>query len=42
MEAEFYRGYLPDDRSLGPLSVVLASSVALSPFFYLLSLASPV
>jgi hypothetical protein len=28
-QAAFYRGYLPDDRSLVPLTIVLATSVAL-------------
>jgi hypothetical protein len=28
-QAAFYRGYLPDDRSLVPLTIALATSIAL-------------
>ena len=33
--ADYYRGYLTDDRSFGPLAFVLAISVAVGMFFYL-------
>ena len=39
--AGFYRGYLTDDRSLMPLTVVLAIGVALWLLFYLVSLVGP-
>ena len=39
--AGFYRGYLTDDRSLMPLTVVLAIGVAVWLLFYLLSLVGP-
>jgi hypothetical protein len=43
MEAEFYRGYLTDDdRSLVPLSIVLATAVAVGLFVYLVGLVGPV
>ena len=41
MNAGFYRGYLTDDRSLTPLSIVLATGVALWLLFYLVSLVGP-
>jgi hypothetical protein len=41
MNARFYRGYLTDDRSLTPLSIVLATGVALWLLFYLVSLVGP-
>ena len=34
-QAAFYRGYLVDDRSLGPLTVALAAIVALWFVVYL-------
>ena len=39
--AGFYRGYLTDDRSLIPLTIVLAIGVALWLLFYLLSVVGP-
>jgi hypothetical protein len=33
-QAAFYRGYLPDDRSLGPLTVLLPTTVALWLLLY--------
>jgi hypothetical protein len=36
--AAFYRGYLADDRSFGPLAFVLAISVVVWMAFYLTSL----
>ena len=39
--AGFYRGYLTDDRSLIPLTIVLATAVALWLLFYLVSLVGP-
>ena len=42
MDAGFYRGYLTDDCSLAPLSIVLATGVALWLFFYLVSVVGPV
>ena len=39
--AGFYRGYLADDRSLMPLTIVLATGVALWLLFYLLSVVGP-
>jgi hypothetical protein len=41
MKAEFYRGYLTDDRSLMPVTMVLATGVALWLFFYLVSVVGP-
>jgi hypothetical protein len=41
INAEFYRGYLTEDRSLVPLTIVLANGVALWLFFYLVSVAGP-
>ena len=35
--AAFYRGYQPDDRSLLPVAIILATLVALSLLFYLIS-----
>jgi len=40
--AGFYRGYLTDDRCLIPLTVVLATGVALWLLLYLVSLVGPV
>jgi len=40
-DAAFYRGYLTDGRSLGPLAVVLATSVAIWMLFYLVGLVGP-
>jgi hypothetical protein len=40
--AAFYRGYLTDDRSLLPLTIVLANGVALWLLIYLVSLVGPV
>ena len=42
MNAEFYRAYLTEDRSLMPLTIVLATGVALWLFFYLVSVVGPV
>ena len=39
--AAFYRGYLPDDRSLIPLTIALASFVALWLLIYLVSAVGP-
>jgi hypothetical protein len=39
--AGFYRGYLTDDRSLIPLTIVLATGVALWLLFYLVSVIGP-
>jgi hypothetical protein len=41
MNAEFYRGYLTEDRSLIPLTIVLATGVALWLLFYLVSVVGP-
>jgi hypothetical protein len=35
-QAAFYRGYLPADRSLVPLAVLLSTTVALWLFLYLI------
>ena len=40
-QAEFYRGYLDDDRSLGPVAGVLLTAIAASLLFYLVSLLAP-
>jgi hypothetical protein len=37
--AAFYRGYLPDDRSLFPLTVLLSPTVALWLLVYLIGVA---
>jgi hypothetical protein len=37
----FYRGYLPDDRSLIPLTIALTTSVALWFLIYLVSVVVP-
>jgi len=34
-QAAFYRGYLPDDRSLVPLTVLLSTTLALWLLVYL-------
>lgn len=39
-QAEFYRGYLPDDRSLLPLTVLLSTAVALWLLIYLVGVVS--
>ena len=39
-QAAFYRGYLPDDRSLVPLTIVLATSVALWLIVYVVGAVS--
>jgi hypothetical protein len=36
-QAAFYRGYLPDDRSLVPLTVLLSTTLALWLFVYLVA-----
>jgi hypothetical protein len=41
MNAGFYRGYLTEERSLMPLTIVLASGVALWLLLYLLSVVGP-
>ena len=38
-QAAFYRGYLPDDRSLVPLTVLLSTTVALWLLVYLICVA---
>ena len=38
-QAAFYRGYLPDDRSLFPLTVLLSTTVALWLLVYLIGVA---
>jgi hypothetical protein len=38
-QAAFYRGYLPDDRSLSPLTVLLSTTVALWLLVYLIGVA---
>jgi hypothetical protein len=38
-QAAFYRGYLPDDRSLVPLTVLLSTTVALWLLVYLICFA---
>ena len=40
-DAAFYRAYLTHERSLGPLTVVLATSVAIWMLFYLVGLIGP-
>jgi hypothetical protein len=40
--AGFYRGYLADDRSLIPLTMLLATGVAVWLLFYLVSTVGPV
>jgi hypothetical protein len=39
-QAAFYRGYLPDDRSLVPLMIVLTTSVVLWLLVYVVSAVS--
>jgi hypothetical protein len=39
--AAFYRGYLPDDRSLMPLTIALMTTVAVGLLIYLVSAAGP-
>jgi hypothetical protein len=39
--AEYYRGYLPDDRSVIPLAIVLTTIVALWLLIYLVSAVGP-
>ena len=39
--AAFYRGYLPDDRSLLPLTIALATTVALWLLLFLAVCAQP-
>ena len=39
--AAFYRGYQPDDRSLFPAAIMLATLVALWLLVYLVSAAGP-
>lgn len=39
--ADFYRGYQPDDRSLFPVAIVLATAVGLWALVYLLSAVGP-
>ncbi len=39
--AAFYRGYQPDDRSLFPVAIALATIVALWLLVYLVSAAGP-
>jgi hypothetical protein len=41
MNADFYRAYLTEDRSLMPLTIVLATGVAVWLFFYLVSVVGP-
>ncbi len=41
-QAAFYRGYLIDDRSLAPLTVALATMVALWSLVYLVGCFAPV
>jgi hypothetical protein len=36
-QAAFYRGYLPDDRSLVPLTVLLSTTLALWLLVYLVA-----
>jgi hypothetical protein len=36
-QAAFYRGYLPDDRSLAPLTVLLSTTLALWLLVYLVA-----
>jgi hypothetical protein len=38
-QTAFYRGYLPDDRSLAPLTVLLSTTAALWLLIYLISVA---
>ena len=40
--AEFYRGYLADDRSVAPVAGVLISTIAVWLLFYLVSVLDPV
>ena len=39
--AAFYRGYQPDDRSLLPIAIALATFVALCLLVYLISIVGP-
>jgi hypothetical protein len=39
--AEYYRGYLPHDRSVIPLTIALATVVALWLLIYLVSIVGP-
>ena len=40
-DAGFYRGYLTDDRSIGPLAAVLVTLAAIGLLFYLIGLIGP-
>ena len=40
-QAEFYRGYLADDRSLAPVAGILVTTVAVWLLFFLVSLLDP-
>jgi hypothetical protein len=40
--AGFYRGYLTDDRSFIPLTVIMATAIAVWLLFYLISQVGPV
>ena len=39
--AEYYRGYQPDDRSIRPVAIVLATMVALWLLVYLIAAVGP-
>ena len=39
--ADYYRGYLPDERSVWPVAIVLATMVALWLLVYLVSVVGP-
>src|SRR5208283_1630281 len=39
--AEYYRGYQPDDRSIWPVAIVLATMVALWLLVYLIAAVGP-
>jgi hypothetical protein len=41
-DAAYYRAYLPDERSLGPVAILLDNIVALWLLFYLVSVIGPV
>jgi hypothetical protein len=40
-QAEYYRGYLPDDRSIIPLTIAVATTVVLWLLVYLVSAVGP-
>ncbi len=40
-DAGYYRGYLTDERSLGPLAAVLATLVAVALLFHLIGVIGP-